>query len=108
MVAKTSKLTLCAERLKGERLKGEPILFNYGSQGKSQAQLDGGEGHSVIIRNVDKKEVIFFVTVDNKPRFAVEVTVPQILLQITCDKKDELQFKQSGSVITANAFYFIL
>ncbi|OEU63474.1 MAG: hypothetical protein BBJ57_04195 [Desulfobacterales bacterium PC51MH44] len=29
-------------------LKGEPTISNYGSQGKSQAQLDGGEGHSVI------------------------------------------------------------
>jgi len=33
------------------RLKGEPTIStisNYGSQGKSQAQPDGGEGHSVI------------------------------------------------------------
>ena len=29
----------------GTRLKGEAILFNYGSQGKSQVQLDGGEKH---------------------------------------------------------------
>ncbi len=29
-------------------LKGEPIRSSYGSQGKSQAQPDGGEGHSVI------------------------------------------------------------
>jgi len=29
-------------------LKGEPIHSSYGSQGKSQAQPDGGEGHSVI------------------------------------------------------------
>jgi len=29
-------------------LKGEPTIFNYGSQGKSQAQPDGGEGHRVI------------------------------------------------------------
>ena len=28
--------------------KGEPIFFNYGSQGKSQAQPDGGEGCSGI------------------------------------------------------------
>ncbi|OQX90529.1 MAG: hypothetical protein B6D58_10090 [candidate division Zixibacteria bacterium 4484_95] len=27
--------------------KGEPIISNYGSQGKSQVQPDGGEGHSV-------------------------------------------------------------
>ncbi|MBW2741721.1 MAG: hypothetical protein JRE64_23405, partial [Deltaproteobacteria bacterium] len=32
----------------GTRLKGEPTISNYGSQGKSQAQPDGGEGHSVI------------------------------------------------------------
>jgi hypothetical protein len=25
-------------------LKGEPTIFNYGSQDKSQAQPDGGEG----------------------------------------------------------------
>jgi hypothetical protein len=37
---------LCAGH--GTRLKGEPIISNYGSQGKSQAQPDGGEGHSVI------------------------------------------------------------
>ena len=29
-------------------LKGEPMIFRDGSQGKSQAQPDGGEGHSVI------------------------------------------------------------
>jgi len=29
-------------------LEGEPTISNYGSQGKSQAQPDGGEGHSVI------------------------------------------------------------
>jgi hypothetical protein len=39
---------LCAEH--GTRLKGEPIISNYGSQGKSQAQRDGGEGHSVITK----------------------------------------------------------
>jgi len=32
----------------GTRLKGEPTISNYGSQGKSQAQTDGGEGHNVI------------------------------------------------------------
>jgi len=32
----------------GTRLKSEPTIFNYGSQGKSQAQPRGGEGHSVI------------------------------------------------------------
>ena len=32
----------------GTRLKREPIRSNYGSQGKSQAQPDGGEVHSVI------------------------------------------------------------
>jgi putative transposase len=37
---------LCAGH--GTRLKGEPTISNYGSQGKSQAQPDGGEGHSVI------------------------------------------------------------
>ena len=37
---------LCAGH--GTRLKGEPTIFNNGSQGKSQAQPDGGEGHSVI------------------------------------------------------------
>jgi hypothetical protein len=39
-------LLLCAGH--GTRLKGEPIFSNYGSQGKSQVQPDGGEGHSVI------------------------------------------------------------
>jgi len=29
-------------------LKGEPMISRYGSQGKSQAQPDGGEGHGVI------------------------------------------------------------
>jgi hypothetical protein len=28
----------------GTQLKGEPTIFNYGSQDKSQAQPDGGEG----------------------------------------------------------------
>jgi len=37
---------LCAGH--GTRLKGEPTISNYGSQGKSQAQPDGGEGCSVI------------------------------------------------------------
>ena len=37
---------LCA--VHGTRLKGKPIISKYGSQGKSQAQPDGGEGHSVI------------------------------------------------------------
>ena len=37
---------LCAGH--GTRLKGEPTFSNYGSQGKSQAQPDGGEGYSVI------------------------------------------------------------
>ena len=32
--------------------KGEPIFFNYGSQGKSQAQPDGGEGCSGITTGV--------------------------------------------------------
>ena len=37
---------LCAGH--GTRLKGEPTISNYGSQGKSQAQPDGGEGCSGI------------------------------------------------------------
>jgi hypothetical protein len=37
---------LCAGH--GTCLKGEPTISNYGSQGKSQAQPDGGEGHTVI------------------------------------------------------------
>jgi len=41
-----AKALLCAGH--GTRLKGEPISSNCGSQGKSQAQPDGGEGHSVI------------------------------------------------------------
>ncbi len=36
---------LCAGH--GTRLKSEPILSNIESQGKSQVQPDGGEGHSV-------------------------------------------------------------
>ena len=39
---------LCAGH--GTRLKDEPTISNYGSQGKSQAQPDGGEGHSVITK----------------------------------------------------------
>ena len=45
------KRSLCRRLLcagYGTRLKGEPISSNCGSQGKSQAQPDGGEGHSVI------------------------------------------------------------
>ena len=41
---------LCAGH--GTRLKGEPISSNCGSQGKSQAQPDGSEGHSVITTGV--------------------------------------------------------
>ena len=41
-----TSVMLCAGH--GTRLKGEPTISNYGSQGKSQAQPDGGEGHSVI------------------------------------------------------------
>jgi len=37
---------LCAGH--GTRLKGEPTISNYGSQGKSQVQPNGGEGHSVV------------------------------------------------------------
>jgi hypothetical protein len=33
-------------------LKGEPTISKYGSQGKSQAQPDGGEGHSIITTGV--------------------------------------------------------
>jgi len=41
-------LFLCCVPGTAHVLKGEPIASNYGSQGKSQAQPDGGEGHSVI------------------------------------------------------------
>ena len=46
MVTLCASVLLCAGH--GTRLKCEPTISNYRSQGKSQAQPDGGEEHSVI------------------------------------------------------------